>query len=789
MELTPMLFSKRIKLIILVITSGLSITHLTIKTSTLADSITYSQTAQENIVEAIIDTTQKQLEIVHTILSDLSFIINDNQIKTIKKKKSSLANIQHMMRDIESKKNILVVSNDLHTLQFIIHFTHNALAHIQKAFDTHFTEFTPFESEQAIEHTRTNNKNISLEKLEEIIIDNEHKVTDLKHSAANAGLAWYNKSYRLCDKYLFQHVREYGMLGGIVGLGALYTFWHMYPALFKNSAMGTPYTPETLAAFIKKQKRDDASITFFGRAERFVACFWRDLLPIGSLLVYLIKDQVAARWKSKTQPWLHKYITTFHYKMMGGSYVEKITKLDGIGKKVLFDDLIGLEHAKNECNYLINYMADPESYIRRGQRINHILFTGPPRTGKTELAKALYYEIKTLHSEAIKFIPLPAVAINIMGIDRCLDIMKSWAPCIVFIDEIDLLNVQRSGKNETLSALLQGMSGLDNDSDPTKQVIIIGATNKPEYLDFALMTHGRFGKVIHFEYPNQHEREQFFTRHMKKLSLNLGLFNCKKLSRETDGRSYESLKTLMDHGILKARLQGQSLTQLHLEAALDEELRRIVSADLKQIPDHEKRILAAHFAGHALAIQLLDGHTKLAKITIKPIMVKLKEELIGNQLWRGALGKNNTPIKEQERYEYGKMFTCHDHDTINICDSDERIKLCKAHLAGIAAEKIMIGSCGHSCHCKDKEQALEIIKPIVFEGFDPDSLPKNIAAEKYARAIQLLDTYEQEVIALLLEYKDTLETIALELYDEETLEATMVQEIIEDTRPILTPAT
>ncbi len=785
-----MLFSKRIKLIAIFITSCFSISHLAIKASTTHNAITQRQEETENIIELLIDATQKQLETIHALLSDLSFIINDNQIKTIKNKKTTLTNIQHLMRDIESKKNILVVSNDIQTIQFIIKFTHNVLKHILTVFETQCTQFDSFESEKLIAQTRNPNNTISIEVLKKIIIKNEKKVKQLKENAANAGLTWYNKSYRLCDRYLLQYVRDYGLVSSCLVLGGLYTYWHLYPDAWAKTLMGKPYTPESVRTYLGlEDKVNDQDFKLLGRIERFIASFGLNLLPFGALIYTLLKDSLSTRWKAETQPWLHKHITSFHYKMMGGSYVEKITKIDGIGKKVLFDDLIGLEHAKNECNYLINYMTDPESYIRRGQRINHILFTGPPRTGKTELAKALYYEIKTLHKQTIKFMPLPAVAINIIGIDRCLDIMKSWAPCIVFIDEIDLLNVQRSGKNETLSALLQGMSGLDNDSDPTKQVIIIGATNKPEYLDFALMTHGRFGKVIHFEYPNQQEREQFFTRHMKKLSLNLTLFNCKKLARETEGRSYESLKTLMDHGILKARLQGQSLAQAHLEAALDEELRRIVGTHLKQIPTHEKRILAAHFAGHALATQLLNGHTKLAKVTIKPIMVKLKEELIGNQLWRGALGKNNVPFKEQERYEYGKIFTCHEHDTINIYDSEERIKACKALLAGIAAEQILIGSCGHSCHCKDKEQALEIIKPLVFEGFEPDTLPKRIKAEKYAQALQLLEQYTQEITTLLLAYQDTLETIALELYDEETLEAKTIQEIIEDTKTIDEPAT
>lgn len=743
---------------------------------------------RQEMIQTLIDQTQRHLETVYTVLSDLSVVINDNQIPSFKQKAKTLKTIRTFMQDLESKKNVLVVSTDLKTIQFIIQYTQAAIDHLTAILAGGCTTFSPFDSKPLIESTRSQAGQPELPALHTTITTNETRLTNLIMLAHSAGLHWYNKAYRMLDAYCLHYMREYGLVtAGTVSLLS-YAYWHMYGHRFKGSWIGIPYTPESLRPQTNNNggnaqpTLDNPQLKFLGRAEHFLASYGSQLLPFGSFLLYLIKDSITAHWKTRTEPWLYKKISSAHYTLMGGSYVQKASKLDGIGKKVLFDDLIGLAHAKDECTYLINYMKDPETYIRRGQKINHILFTGPPRTGKTELAKALYCEIKQLHATQMKFIPLPAALINMKGIDWCLEIIKYHAPCVVFIDEIDLLNLQRSGKNQELSALLQGMSGLDNDSDPTKQVIIIGATNKPEYLDFALMTHGRFGKVIHFEYPNLKERIEFFTRQMKKMALNLTHFNIKQLARETDGKSYEALKTLLDHGILKARLAGQSLMHHHLEAALDEELRHIVYADLKQIPEHEQQLLAAHFAGHALALHLIGCHTKLAKVTIKPIMAKLKEELIGKDLWQGAMGKESGQQKEQERYQYGHTFLCHDQDTIQALSYDERTSLCKFHLAGIAAEKILLGHCGYSCHCNDKQEAFDMIAPIVFEGIDPEAMPQKLRTAKYELIMKQLEQYEQEVSALLSSHLAELENIMIELKAQETLDAKTIAEIVKDTQ-------
>lgn len=771
-----MLYLLSIRFLLFIGISGaLSISHTDAKAT---DRIS-TPVQTHNAIETYIDIAQKQLATISSILSDISFLMHENQFQFNENQELVLQNIQELIQDIENKKNILKITTDRQIIGYITSYIHTVIGQLEAILKHDVSKLSQFDPHTYM--TRAiNTTQSSDQELENQFYRNNDLLILLERNTHSIGLRWYNKTYRIFNKYILEYAHEYATLSLGILLGAGYITWHLFPDSFEDTWIGRPFSPNPYST-VHGSKLESEGIKIPGSIEKFLASSVLNLLPIGSLISFLIKDQVSTRWKTKTEPWLRKHFTTFHYKMLGGAYSGKIAKLDGIGKKIFFDDLIGLDHAKHECQYIINYMKDPETYIRRGQKINHILFTGPPRTGKTELAKALYYEVKNLHSEQVKFIPLPAASINVIGIDRCLDIIKYHAPCIVFIDEIDLLNVQRSGKNEVLSALLQGMSGLDNDNDPTKQVIIIGATNKPEYLDFALMTHGRFGKVIHFEYPNLSERTLFLSRQLKKLGLDVSQFNIKKLAQESEGKSYESLKTTIDHATLKARLCGKSLAYYHLEAALDEELNKIVPTDLKDLPEHEQEILAAHFAGHALAWHILNPHTKLAKITIKPVIAKLKEELIGKELWQGAMGKKNYHSKEQARYIYGHTFIYHDQDTCNLYDEIERIKLCKIYLAGVAAEKIIIGNSGYSCDCHDNEYALEIIRPLIFAGFDSETLPKKIVSEKYQQALQSLAQYEQEITTLLLNHKDALINIAIELKEAKILSSQIIQEIVSDT--------
>ena len=162
-------------------------------------------------------------------------------------------------------------------------------------------------------------------------------------------------------------------------------------------------------------------------------------------------------------------------------------------------------------------------------------------------------------------------------------------------------------------------------------------------------------------------------------------------------------------------------------------------------------------------------------------MTSIKEELIGKQLLQDAYGNKQNSDKEQDRYTHGSIFTYHPEDSINITNRDEQLKQCKIHLAGIAAEKLMLGSCGYSCHKKDKEKALSIAMTLVCEGVNPDSLPKQIQKQKYDEGFALLTQCEDEIMQLLQQHKDALGNIMVELQANGTLTSQEVTEIIEDT--------
>lgn len=765
----------------------LSIPHLIAK----ANSPVFSAAPQRNhdmrLWDAFVDSTQQQLEAIHGILSDLSAIINEKQTK-VKSKDTILNHIKLMMRDVEAKKNLLAVNANKSELLFATQFAQSAITHIAQALHKNLQEFPRFIYEQKVTRTK---KEITPTDVEHALRTNHSALNKLKNTANNAGLFWYNKLYRKFDKYALQYVAAYGKNTFIAVAGASYLWWHLFPdSIFQF--LGKPYNPRIGIDDPKdKTKNDDP--TGLGQVEALIAAYYKGLFPLAGVLFWCYGEDLNIKWTYKIKPNIDKKLKALHYRLMGGAYTARADRLDEIKAEVTFDDLVGLDHVKEYFKLLVDYLENPEMYDRRKLTPQKgCLLVGPTRTGKTHSVSALHGEIKRMlkrtgQAEKFSFIEIDAASLNTPqdkrefgGIRDWMHALKTKAPCIAFIDEIDLINLQRTGKNTELSEFLTALSGALDETDPQKQVIIIAATNKPESLDTALRQPGRFGKEIRFEYPDLNSRKTYIVMQLKKLSLDLTQFDVDKIALETEGHSYAALKTLTDNAVLKARVAGQSVTQHHLQAALDEEIRHILPIT-KTIPDHEKEIIATHFAGHALALHLLDAHTKLAKVTINPVMTSIKEELIGKQLLQDAYGNKQNSDKEQDRYTHGSIFTYHSEDSINIATRDEQLKQCKIQLSGIAAEKLMLGSCGYSCHKKDKEKALSIAMSLVCEGVNPDSLPKQLQKQKYDEGFALLTQCENEIMLLLQEHKDALENIIIELQTNGTLTCQEVAEIIEDT--------
>ncbi len=761
-----------------------------------------------NVLDNFTGQALKQSEVIHNSLSEMSAMINDNQVPSIvgKKRKKTLHEIKEINQFIQGllQTKSFSVSPTPATTLFLIQCNRALMVHILDALSENFKDFS-LENFLALASTVTRSpkkvsSNIPVEQqLYQELALNEQLLKEFSQKTDQVGLAWWNIWYRNVDKYLIDPCKRYKIPRHTI-TASLFSAWYVYfawqlgdnlpkflqlPQSFKNAEwfkkfMGKkPYIEQIpgMGGEIPAEKAEG----FINGLDFIIALLKKNFLPIGSVLTAACAYRATTEWK-RFKPIFNEKLSILVNRLKGGSYLKKANKLQGIIEEVYFDDLVGASHVKDFYKNLIAYLENPEVCDRLGiSPPKGCLLIGDTRTGKSYSVRALFTELNQMlerdnRKDEFKFFELSASDINTEGIGYLLSVIKSCAPCIVFIDEIDLLDLQRRGKNSMLSEFLTCMSGALSSGDSKNQVIIIAATNRPENLDEALRTPGRFGKELRFEYPSFEDRKEFITKQLNKLSLDLGSFDIDKLTRETEGKAYEALKLLINQSILKARIHNEMLTQRHLEETLNETIRNVIEENFKEIPLHEKELLSIHFAGHALALMLLDIHTKFASVTIKPVMMQIKEEFMGAHLWQDGNGDDDD---KQKRIGYGEIFTHHNHDTINIMSKAEKLDLCKYYLAGIAAEEVILGSCSFSCHTQDKEKALTLIKSLVFEGHDIKKLPEHIQNQLYDKAFELLNKCKQETISLLTLHKETLLTVAQTLQKRNMLNRNDVKHIID----------
>jgi ATP-dependent Zn protease len=482
---------------------------------------------------------------------------------------------------------------------------------------------------------------------------------------------------------------------------------------------------------------------------------------LGSTLAYFLYKEYGKAWAEYSPKLLHKFSLWFN-KLKGGSYTKISSKFDELLPSTNFDDVIGLEYAKSQVYGHLKYIKDPERWdADELTPPTGILLTGKTRAGKTFFAKAICGEIhKQNPDKNIRFLSLDAHDIKERPIQHWMLFAKMFAPCVLFIDEIDLLNLQRTGDRTLLADFLQAMSGIA-DKDPKKQVIIIGTTNKPENLDTALVQPGRLALEIRFEYPTFAERKLFITKRLNKFAIDPVAFDIDvdSLARQTHDKSFEDIKMMLDSAFIHIGIQGQTISQETLEWALDNKLRKIVDVDTKQVSEQEMRLLAAHYAGQALAHILLDLDEKIAKITTRQVVVKVKEESVYDQYY----GK-----EKQTGLEQGAIFTYLEQDTYDVKSHQELAKKAKTLLAARMAERIVTNNCSTLFGWK-KNAAFNMIKTLVTDGIDFQSLSKG-AQDATSDTVQAkLKEFEDEMHVLLMEHKDALIALTNALQIKQTL--------------------
>jgi AFG3 family protein len=291
---------------------------------------------------------------------------------------------------------------------------------------------------------------------------------------------------------------------------------------------------------------------------------------------------------------------------------------------VTFNDVAGLEEAKQEVMEIVDFLKNPKKYTNLGGKIpKGALLVGSPGTGKTLLAKAVAGEAQ------VPFFSLSGSDFVEMfvgvGASRVRDLFrqaKDKAPCIIFIDEIDAIGRAR-GKNNivggnderenTLNQLLVEMDGFGTDSG----IIILAATNRPDVLDSALLRPGRFDRQVSIDKPDLIGREQIFKVHLKPVKLAEGV-DAKKLSAQTPGFAGAEIANVCNEAaLIAARKNKEAVDMQDFQDAIDRVIGGLEKKN-KIISPEEKRIVAFHEAGHAIAGWFLEHADPLVKVSIVP---------------------------------------------------------------------------------------------------------------------------------------------------------------------------
>src|SRR5690554_3307838 len=297
--------------------------------------------------------------------------------------------------------------------------------------------------------------------------------------------------------------------------------------------------------------------------------------------------------------------------------------LNESNNKITFNDIAGIEEAKDELQEIVEFLKSPKKFTRLGGRIpKGVLLMGKPGTGKTLLAKAVAGEAKVpfFTISGSDFVEM-FVGVGASRVRDMFEQAKKHAPCIIFIDEIDAVGRHRGAglggghdeREQTLNQLLVEMDGFESNEG----VILVAATNRPDVLDPALLRPGRFDRRIVVNRPDVKGREGILAVHTKKIPLaddvDIGI-----LARGTSGFSGADLANLVNEAALNAaRYNQKAVRMLDFEFAKDKVL---MGAERRSmiISENEKRVTAIHEAGHALLTVMLPHADPIHKVTIIP---------------------------------------------------------------------------------------------------------------------------------------------------------------------------
>ena len=450
--------------------------------------------------------------------------------------------------------------------------------------------------------------------------------------------------------------------------------------------------------------------------------------------------------------------------------------------KITFEDAAGLEEAKEEVQEIVEFLRNPGKFTKLGGKIpKGALLVGPPGTGKTLLAKAVAGEagVPFFTLSGSDFVEM-FVGVGAARVRDLFKQAKEKAPCIIFIDEIDAIGRSRGrgqmpGSNDerenTLNSLLVEMDGFSTDVG----VIILAATNRPDVLDSALLRPGRFDRQISIDKPDIVGREAIFKVHLKPLQIAKDV-DARKLAAQTPGFAGAEIANVCNESALIAARRDKKKVDMHdFQDAIDRVIGGLEEKN-KIISPEEKKIVAYHEAGHAVAGWFLEHADPLVKVSIVPRGV-------------AALGYAQYLPKEQFLYQTEQLM-------------DE---MCMA-LGGRAAEEIIFGKISTGA-LSDLERITKLAYSIVtvygmnekignVSFYDSKQSDYNFTKPYSDATAELIDKEVKALIDkaynrtkdLLISKKKELEILAKELLEREIIFQSDLEGLI-GKRPFQTPTT
>jgi len=440
------------------------------------------------------------------------------------------------------------------------------------------------------------------------------------------------------------------------------------------------------------------------------------------------------------------------------------THMDSRSKSaVSWDDVAGVEEVRAELMEVVDFLRDPRRFERLGAKTpKGLLLYGPPGTGKTLLAKAVAHEsgAQFFSASASSFVEMFA-GLGAARIRKLFQEARKNAPAIVFIDELDAVGAQRTGhgfnreQDQTLNQLLVELDGFEG----AQQVVVMGASNRIQDLDQALLRPGRFDRQMLVPPPDLKGRVAILEVHTRDKPLAGGV-DLAQVARQTSGLTGAELANVCNEAAIFAGRRGDAyISQSDFDGALE----RVVAGlqQRKVLTEKERRILSYHEGGHALMSHLMGAAMELQKVTIVS-----RGDALGYAFY----------LPEEDRYMQTK---------------EELIDVMIVALAGRAAEEVVFGRVTNGA-ASDLEKVTEIARSMVFEWGMADSVSsRTLRADNYALSeetkrlrdseqARLTDSAYAEAVRLLQKHRSSLDRLAAALLEKETLVREEVVELLAD---------